>query len=99
MAVPDGAVRLGLGAGVAGFALVGAVALAAGVSLETAALRAVVGSGVLGALALAGGAILRADRPAQPRRARSSLSRPRGRLVDVALPEEGGWQRAGRPYG
>lgn len=88
-AVHGSVVRLGVWAGLAGFALIGGVALAAGVSLETAAVRALVASGVLGGIAAAGGSILVAGVPQQPSHS-ASPPRLRGRLVDIALPEEHG---------
>lgn len=88
--VVDAAVRAGLGAGCVAFALVGGVALVAGVSLETAAIRALVGAVVLGGLAGSGAYVLGSGRVAATLAAAAAPPRRRGRLVDVALPEEDG---------
>lgn len=88
--VVDVAVRLGLGAGGVAFVLVGSVALAAGVSLETAVIRAFVGAAVLGGVAATGGYLLGSGCAAGVPAAFPESPRRRGRLVDVALPEEDG---------
>ncbi|MBI2322489.1 MAG: hypothetical protein HYU88_10515 [Chloroflexi bacterium] len=88
--VVDVAVRSGLGAGFLAFALVGGVALVAGVSPETAVIRALVGAAVLGGLAGIGAYVLGSGRAAATPAAAAAPPRRRGRLVDVALPEEDG---------
>lgn len=76
---------MGLAAGTLAFALVGGVAVAAGVGVEVAALRAFVGAVVWGGLAAAGGYALTRSvpPPSQP------SPRARGYVVDVTLPGEG----------
>lgn len=85
LVVPELALRLGAGVGSTAFVLVGAVAVTAGVGVETAAVRALVAAVVLGGLAAATGYVLGpGESPASP------PPRQRGGLVDVTLPEERG---------
>lgn len=83
-AVPELAQRLAVAAGAVAFVLVGGVALTAGVGVEAAAMRSLVGAVVWGGLAgVCGYALSPRDAPApQPPLAR-------GRMLDVTLPQEG----------
>lgn len=87
--VTDVVLRPAICAAGAAFLLVGTAAVGAGISLETAAVRALVAAAVLGGAAAAAGFVLCAGSPARGPVTAAPPPRLRGQLVDVALPEEG----------